>query len=79
MLKYFVEQLRPGARALDVGCGSGYITACMGHLVGPEGKAIGIERLEELVRFAIHNIERDPATRPLLESGTIEIRCTQCV
>jgi hypothetical protein len=32
------------AKVLDVGSGSGYLTACLGHLVGDQGKVIGIDR-----------------------------------
>jgi len=32
------EFLQPGMKALDVGCGSGYFSACMGHMVGEKGK-----------------------------------------
>ncbi|CAH8568703.1 unnamed protein product [Schistosoma mattheei] len=31
------DHLKPGAHALDVGSGSGYLTACMALMVGPTG------------------------------------------
>jgi ubiquinone/menaquinone biosynthesis C-methylase UbiE len=34
---------RPGAAALDVGCGDGQITVQLGRLVGPNGRALGID------------------------------------
>ena len=37
-LEALAGQLRPGARALDVGSGSGYLAACMAVMVGAAGK-----------------------------------------
>jgi protein-L-isoaspartate O-methyltransferase len=36
------DHLKPGMRALDVGSGSGYLTACMALMVGSRGKVVGI-------------------------------------
>ena len=39
-LSLLKDHLKPGNSVLDVGCGSGYLTACMGHMVrggGVEG------------------------------------------
>jgi protein-L-isoaspartate(D-aspartate) O-methyltransferase len=36
------SHLTPGAKALDVGSGSGYLTACMGAMVRPDGVVYGI-------------------------------------
>lgn len=41
--------VEPGQRVLDVGSGSGWTTALLGHLVGPQGMVIGVERVPELV------------------------------
>ncbi|KAJ2021949.1 hypothetical protein GGI06_002034, partial [Coemansia sp. S85] len=38
----------PGMRALDVGSGSGYLTACMAAMVGSNGHVVGIEHIPEL-------------------------------
>jgi protein-L-isoaspartate(D-aspartate) O-methyltransferase len=45
-------------RALDVGCGSGYLVACMAQMVGPSGLVVGIDHLAELVDMSRQNIER---------------------
>ena len=70
-LELLHEFLRPGANALDIGCGSGYLTACMGSLVSPNGRVIGIENRQSLVDLATNNIQK--ANPELLENGTVFI------
>ncbi len=41
--------VRPGQLVLDVGSGSGWTTALLADLVGPEGRVIGVERIPRLV------------------------------
>ncbi|KAF9572544.1 hypothetical protein EC968_009687 [Mortierella alpina] len=53
--------LYPGARALDVGSGSGYLTVCMAEMVGPEGRAVGVEHVPELVKLANENTMKSHA------------------
>lgn len=36
--------VRPGQRVLDLGSGSGWTTALLARLCGPEGRVIGVER-----------------------------------
>ena len=52
--------LKPDARVLDVGSGSGYLTACFAAMIGNEGKGkvIGIEIIDELVAFGNENIRK---------------------
>ena len=57
---------------LDIGSGSGYLTACMAHLVRSGGKAIGIEHIQELVDKSISNIKKN--NKELFDEGLIEIR-----
>ena len=52
------QHLQPGFSALDVGSGSGYLTACMAKMVGPQGRVTGIEHIPELVDKAHVNISR---------------------
>ncbi|KAJ2489563.1 hypothetical protein IWW37_003909 [Coemansia sp. RSA 2050] len=47
-LEGLVKYLKPGMRALDVGSGSGYLTACMAAMVGGNGHVVGIEHIPEL-------------------------------
>lgn len=65
------EKLHNGARVLDVGSGSGYLTACMAMMLGSNGLAVGIEHIPELKAFAEENIQRDHPE--LLKSGRIEL------
>ncbi|KAF9985086.1 hypothetical protein BGZ65_011758 [Modicella reniformis] len=51
--------LYTGARALDVGSGSGYLTVCMAQMVGPEGNIVGVEHIPELVEQAKQNTLKD--------------------
>lgn len=53
------DQLKEGSRALDVGSGSGYLTACMSYMVGPTGKVIGVEHIPELVEIGMRNVRED--------------------
>jgi protein-L-isoaspartate(D-aspartate) O-methyltransferase len=70
-LELLEHYLRPGKCALDVGCGSGYLTACMADLVSPGGTVIGIENRQSLVDLATRNIKlADPY---LLSEGQVRI------
>lgn len=46
-----------GNVALHIGCGTGYYTAVLAHLVGPSGKVIAYEIEPELGRRAIENLK----------------------
>ena len=43
---------RPGERILDLGCGTGHLTAEMAAAVGPEGDVVGIDRSEAMIADA---------------------------
>lgn len=47
---------QPGDRVLDVGCGSGWTTALLGHLVGERGRVIGVEIVPELAAWGRQNL-----------------------
>jgi protein-L-isoaspartate(D-aspartate) O-methyltransferase len=70
-LELLKDKLFDGAKVLDVGSGSGYLTACLAHMVGPSGKVFGVEHIKELVRQSEENIKRD--CPELLESGRVKI------
>ncbi|MCW2762133.1 MAG: Protein-L-isoaspartate(D-aspartate)O-methyltrans ferase [Marmoricola sp.] len=50
--------VRPGHRILDVGAGSGWTTALLAHLTGPEGSVIGVELVPELAAWGAQNLGR---------------------
>lgn len=58
-LRYLEPVLKPGKKILDVGSGSGYLTACFGYAVevfnpNPEkrGKVIGLEYFKSLSQYS---------------------------
>lgn len=44
--------LQPGQAVLDIGAGSGYVSALLAHLVGPDGVVYAVERQAALVTAA---------------------------
>ncbi len=50
--------VRPGARVLDVGAGSGWTTALLARLVGPSGSVLGVELDRELAVWGADNLAR---------------------
>eukprot|EP00736_Rhodelphis_marinus_P010788 Rmarinus@m.15029 len=72
-LELLNERLQEGSRALDVGSGSGYLSACMAHMVGPTGRVFGIEYVPELVALSHQNIKRDPVGSAFVADGRLTI------
>lgn len=63
--------LRPGARVLDVGSGSGYLTHVLAELVKPGGAVVGVEHIQALADLGKKNTEKSAEGRELLEKGGI--------
>lgn len=63
--------LYPGARVLDVGSGSGYLTHVLASLVGTEGRVVGVDHIQELVDLAKRNTGKSPEGRDMLEKGQV--------
>src|SRR5215472_10071551 len=51
--RYLASILRTGMDILDVGCGTGAITADIAKAVGPDGAALGIDRDDANVAGAV--------------------------
>lgn len=69
--------LRPGMSVLDVGCGTGSITADVARTVGPSGTVVGIDRDPALLRRAR---ERHAGVRGLrFEEGDVLVFRHQAV
>ncbi len=66
MLELLGAQL--GDHVLDLGAGSGWTTALLAHIVGPQGAVLGIEREPDLVLFGQENLAR----YDMLEHAAIE-------
>jgi len=49
---FAVEPLRPGERVLDVGCGAGIDTFIAARMVGPSGRAIGVDMTAAMLEKA---------------------------
>jgi protein-L-isoaspartate(D-aspartate) O-methyltransferase len=70
-LEVLEEKLKEGAKVLDVGSGTGYLTACFAVMVGKTGKSIGIEHIEELTNLSINNVKKwNP---DILNTGNLQI------
>ncbi|KAH8819634.1 protein-L-isoaspartate O-methyltransferase-domain-containing protein [Xylogone sp. PMI_703] len=76
--------LNPGARVLDIGSGSGYLTAVLAELVfdvppnapagddaGDGGQIIGIEHIPELAKLGEDNMMKSPRGSQFLKDGRV--------
>uniref|UniRef100_A0A8D0EB28 Protein-L-isoaspartate O-methyltransferase n=1 Tax=Salvator merianae TaxID=96440 RepID=A0A8D0EB28_SALMN len=70
-LELLYEQLHEGGKALDVGSGSGILTACFARMVGSKGQVVGIDHIKELVDDSINNVKKDDPL--LLSSGRVKL------
>ena len=49
--------LNPGEAVLDIGCGAGVDTLVAAHLVGPQGRVVGVDVTEEMIIRARANLD----------------------
>lgn len=52
--------LQPGHHVVHIGCGTGYFTALIAHIVGPEGRVQAIEVEPDLAARARENLSTQP-------------------
>lgn len=71
-LQLLNDHLQPGMRALDIGSGSGYLTAIFALMVGESGHAVGVEHIPELTEKSIENVKKSKAAH-LLASGSLSL------
>lgn len=62
--------LNPGARVLDVGSGSGYLTHVLANLAGPEGRVVGVDHIQGLIDLATANTKKAQRARKCLKRGS---------
>ena len=60
VVAFMLEKLNPqiGDKILDIGSGSGYTTALLSYIAGPEGKIISLEIIPELKEFGENNVKK---------------------
>ena len=70
---FMLELLEPkrGDRTLDIGAGSGWTTALLSHIVGKEGRVVGLEIIPELAEFGKKNV----AKYNFIEKGIAKYLC----
>uniref|UniRef100_A0A8C4QCW6 Protein-L-isoaspartate O-methyltransferase n=1 Tax=Eptatretus burgeri TaxID=7764 RepID=A0A8C4QCW6_EPTBU len=68
-LELLADKLTDGASILDVGSGSGFLTACFARMVGSTGRVVGVEHLWRLVQRSTENVRRDDPN--LLSNGCL--------
>lgn len=61
-VRFMLEHLdvAPGQVVLDLGCGSGWTSALLAELAGPEGVVVAVDIVPELVRSAQQAVARWP-------------------
>lgn len=64
--------LNPGSKVLDIGSGSGYLTAVLAELVAPNGTVIGVDHIQPLVDLSIGNLRKSEHGKALLDSGHVQ-------
>lgn len=66
-----LDYLKPGAKVLDIGSGSGYLTHVLAELVKPGGTVVGVEHIQALADLGRKNVEKSAEGRELLLNGGI--------
>lgn len=73
LLPYIIPTAdREAPQVLDVGSGSGYLTAVLANLVGDKGRVVGIENIKELKELGEGNVGKSEEGRGWLEEGRVK-------
>ncbi|MBE0665119.1 MAG: arsenite methyltransferase [Candidatus Aminicenantes bacterium] len=67
-----LASLRPGETVLDLGSGGGIDCFLAARRVGPEGRVIGVDMTEEMIRLARENAEKSGLKNVEFRQGEIE-------
>ncbi len=62
--------LRPGMRALEIGCGAGDVCFLAAELVGPAGHVAGIDRAAASIQFATERAESEGVRNVSFREGS---------
>lgn len=60
-LEHLAAFCTKGAKILDIGSGSGYLTVALSKMTGDTGRVIGVEHIPELYEFGIQNVKKNHA------------------
>lgn len=72
--EHLLPYLNPGSRVLDVGSGSGYLTAVFHHLVqSPTSKVVGIDHIKQLVDESERHLRKDGLGKALDDGEIVMI------
>ncbi|MFQ6019688.1 MAG: methyltransferase domain-containing protein [Dehalococcoidia bacterium] len=69
---FSVGQPEPGAVVMDLGCGAGFDTLLAARMVGPDGRAIGVDMTQEMLDKATANARQIEATNAGFRHGLAE-------
>ncbi|CAG7927876.1 unnamed protein product [Penicillium olsonii] len=75
--EYLIDHLKPGARVLDIGSGSGYLTHVLANLVtdaanGRWGTVVGIDHIPELTDLARANMNKSQQGKEFQDSSAVQ-------
>jgi arsenite methyltransferase len=69
---FFLGRIREGQSVLDVGCGAGVDTLVAAMMVGPEGRAVGIDLIHEMLDRARENLLKAALRNVSFEEASAE-------